>query len=253
MRQVARFRSYGSYTEAFSDYARMLSSSPRYAATVRSATTAESFASGMQRAGYATDPQYASKLARTINHTLALQRALGHGMAGIARVADAALAGDVDPLGQDDRRRRTAGCLQYIGHGAVAAQVGQPHDLRRGHADVSFPIPLQGLARRDPRLRTTGHVELEHVHGRKRNPSRMPCARDSPSRAGRAWRRRRPRGSDGRSRSASLNGKNPAAGCAQPDGSLQNRTNVRSHRLPCPSFRRTVRRPSRAPGRCRRA
>ncbi len=77
VRQVARFRSYGSYTEAFSDYARMLSSSPRYAATVRSATTAESFASGMQRAGYATDPQYASKLARTINHTLALQRALG--------------------------------------------------------------------------------------------------------------------------------------------------------------------------------
>lgn len=77
VRQSARFRSYGSYTEAFSDYARMISSSPRYAATVRSASTAESFASGMQRAGYATDPQYAAKLARTINHTLAVQRAMG--------------------------------------------------------------------------------------------------------------------------------------------------------------------------------
>jgi flagellar protein FlgJ len=77
VRQVARFRSYGSYTEAFSDYARMLSNSPRYAATVRNAGTAESFASGMQRAGYATDPQYAAKLARTINHTLAVQRAMG--------------------------------------------------------------------------------------------------------------------------------------------------------------------------------
>lgn len=77
VRQSARFRSYGSYTEAFSDYARMISSSPRYAATVRNAGTAESFASGMQRAGYATDPQYAAKLARTINHTLALQRAMG--------------------------------------------------------------------------------------------------------------------------------------------------------------------------------
>ncbi len=77
VRQSARFRSYGSYTEAFSDYARMISSSPRYAATVRNAGTAESFASGMQRAGYATDPQYAAKLARTINHTLAVQRAMG--------------------------------------------------------------------------------------------------------------------------------------------------------------------------------
>jgi flagellar protein FlgJ len=77
VRQRAAFRSYGSYTEAFADYARMLSSSPRYAGVVKTASTAEAFAGGMQKAGYATDPQYASKLARTINHTLALQRALG--------------------------------------------------------------------------------------------------------------------------------------------------------------------------------
>ncbi|HZY18565.1 MAG TPA: flagellar assembly peptidoglycan hydrolase FlgJ [Ramlibacter sp.] len=76
-RQRAAFRSYGSYAEAFTDYARMLSSSPRYGNVVRGAGTAEAFAGGMQRAGYATDPQYATKLARTINHTLALQRALG--------------------------------------------------------------------------------------------------------------------------------------------------------------------------------
>jgi peptidoglycan hydrolase FlgJ len=77
VRKVERFRSYGSYAEAFTDYARLIASSPRYAAAVRSATTPEDFASAMQRAGYATDPQYANKLARTINHTLALQRALG--------------------------------------------------------------------------------------------------------------------------------------------------------------------------------
>jgi flagellar protein FlgJ len=77
VKQVARFRNYGSYTEAFSDYARMLSDHPRYRGVVRTAGTAESFAGGMQRAGYATDPQYAAKLARTINHTLALQRAMG--------------------------------------------------------------------------------------------------------------------------------------------------------------------------------
>ncbi len=75
VRQDARFRSYGSYAEAFTDYARMLATSPRYAQAVRS-DSAEGFAGAMQRAGYATDPQYAAKLARTINHTLALQRAL---------------------------------------------------------------------------------------------------------------------------------------------------------------------------------
>jgi flagellar protein FlgJ len=76
VRQRAAFRSYGSYAEAFTDYARLLKDSPRYGGVVRGASTVEQFAGGMQRAGYATDPQYASKLARTINQTLALQRAM---------------------------------------------------------------------------------------------------------------------------------------------------------------------------------
>ena len=75
-RQKAAFRSYSSYTEAFADYARMLATTPRYAGVVRGAGSAEAFAGGMQRAGYATDPQYANKLARTINATVALSRAL---------------------------------------------------------------------------------------------------------------------------------------------------------------------------------
>jgi flagellar protein FlgJ len=74
MKVKAGFRSYGSYTEAFADYARMLSSSPRYAGVVRNAGTAEAFAGGMQRAGYATDPRYADKLARTIQMAQSLQR-----------------------------------------------------------------------------------------------------------------------------------------------------------------------------------
>lgn len=74
MKVKAGFRSYSSYTEAFADYARMLSSSPRYAAVVRNASTAEAFAGGMQRAGYATDPRYADKLARTIQLAQSLQR-----------------------------------------------------------------------------------------------------------------------------------------------------------------------------------
>lgn len=77
VRQRAAFRSYGSYSEAFADYARLLADSPRYRGVVRGADSAQAFASGLQRAGYATDPAYAAKLERTINHTLALQRALG--------------------------------------------------------------------------------------------------------------------------------------------------------------------------------
>ncbi len=77
VKQVARFRSYGSYSEAFADYARMLANSPRYSGVVRGATSVAGFANGMQQAGYATDPAYASKLTRTINLALAVQRSTG--------------------------------------------------------------------------------------------------------------------------------------------------------------------------------
>lgn len=63
--RVERFRAYGSYTEAFQDYAQLLTKAPRYAAVVGSRDPA-SFAQGLQRAGYATDPMYAAKLERII-------------------------------------------------------------------------------------------------------------------------------------------------------------------------------------------
>ena len=34
----------------------------------------QGFASGLQKAGYATDPRYAAKLSQAINTTLSLQR-----------------------------------------------------------------------------------------------------------------------------------------------------------------------------------
>jgi flagellar protein FlgJ len=61
----AKFRAYGSYAEAFSDYARLLSSHPRYANVVGQQDGVQ-FARSLQRAGYATDPLYADKLARII-------------------------------------------------------------------------------------------------------------------------------------------------------------------------------------------
>lgn len=62
--QVERFRAYGSYAEAFADYARLIQS--RYAGVVGS-RDALSFARGLQEGGYATDPRYAEKLMRVID------------------------------------------------------------------------------------------------------------------------------------------------------------------------------------------
>ena len=58
---IAKFRAYASAAESFADYARLMRDSPRYQA-VRQADSAREFADGLQRAGYATDPNYAKKL-----------------------------------------------------------------------------------------------------------------------------------------------------------------------------------------------
>jgi len=71
---TAKFRAYGSYAESFQDYAMLMKNSPRYTQVVASAGSAQGFAQGLQRAGYATDPAYADKLTRVINTTLRLQR-----------------------------------------------------------------------------------------------------------------------------------------------------------------------------------
>ncbi|MEQ9859836.1 flagellar assembly peptidoglycan hydrolase FlgJ [Pectobacterium cacticida] len=57
----ASFRVYDSYIEAIGDYVKLLTNNPRYAA-VMNAGTPEQAAYALQKAGYATDPQYAQKL-----------------------------------------------------------------------------------------------------------------------------------------------------------------------------------------------
>lgn len=59
----AKFRAYGSYDEAFTDYARFMTRNPRYA-DVLSTDDPAAAAHGLQRAGYATDPDYGKKLVR---------------------------------------------------------------------------------------------------------------------------------------------------------------------------------------------
>ena len=61
-----KFRVYGSYAEAFRDYANLLRNSPRFA-PVLGQQDGTKFAGSLQQSGYATDPSYADKLTRIIN------------------------------------------------------------------------------------------------------------------------------------------------------------------------------------------
>jgi flagellar protein FlgJ len=70
--RMEKFRAYDSYADSFQDYARFLSSNPRYGSVLANSRDAVSFAQGLQQAGYATDPNYAAKLARIINQSLSV-------------------------------------------------------------------------------------------------------------------------------------------------------------------------------------
>ncbi len=72
-KRVAKFRAYDSYDESFRDYARLITQSPRYAKVTEQTGSAFAFASSLQKAGYATDPNYAAKLSRAIETTQRLQ------------------------------------------------------------------------------------------------------------------------------------------------------------------------------------
>ena len=58
----AEFRAYNSYEESFADYASLLTEAQRYAPALAVRDDPVTFAWELQRAGYATDPNYANKL-----------------------------------------------------------------------------------------------------------------------------------------------------------------------------------------------
>ena len=74
---TAKFRAYDSYEDSFRDYARLINDSPRYEKAQATARTgsAVAYAAELQKAGYATDPEYAKKLSGAINSALRVQRA----------------------------------------------------------------------------------------------------------------------------------------------------------------------------------
>ncbi|MFY9329895.1 MAG: flagellar assembly peptidoglycan hydrolase FlgJ [Georgfuchsia sp.] len=76
-KSVEKFRAYSSYAEGFRDYANMLRSNPRYASVIQHGNDPTGFATGLQQAGYATDPMYAEKLNRILQGSTLRQSLMG--------------------------------------------------------------------------------------------------------------------------------------------------------------------------------
>lgn len=68
--RMEKFRAYDSYADAFRDYGKLLINNPRYGSVLANTQDATEFARGLQKAGYATDPNYAAKLTRIIQQSL---------------------------------------------------------------------------------------------------------------------------------------------------------------------------------------
>jgi flagellar protein FlgJ len=66
--EMAPFRSYADATQSFQDYVSLLRNNPRYAAALNTGSDARAFATGLQRGGYATDPDYARKVSAVANN-----------------------------------------------------------------------------------------------------------------------------------------------------------------------------------------
>ena len=66
-KQKAGFRSYDSFQESFDDYVRLIRNNPRYREALKHANDPERYMTELQKAGYATDPNYADKVMKIYN------------------------------------------------------------------------------------------------------------------------------------------------------------------------------------------
>ncbi|KRG38295.1 flagellar biosynthesis protein FlgJ [Stenotrophomonas panacihumi] len=73
--ETASFRAYSSAADSFADYVRLLKNSDRYQQALTAGKDIKGFARGLQKAGYATDPGYAAKIA-AIAHGPTIDRAV---------------------------------------------------------------------------------------------------------------------------------------------------------------------------------
>ena len=81
------FRSYSDFEQSFSDYVDFIKQNPRYQKAIQAVQNAAEYVQQLQSAGYATDPNYASKILKIFNHDVIqnapLQRGSSQNSAGI--------------------------------------------------------------------------------------------------------------------------------------------------------------------------
>jgi flagellar protein FlgJ len=85
----AQFKAYATPAQSFQDYVALLRNNPRYSAALNTGGDVQAFATGLQRGGYATDPDYASKIAAVAN---AVAHKVNDTHGGSASVSDLKLA-----------------------------------------------------------------------------------------------------------------------------------------------------------------
>jgi flagellar protein FlgJ len=87
---TSQFRSYGSTAQSVQDYVVLLRSNPRYTEALNTGSDVQAFANGLQRGGYASDPNYARKIA-----------AIAHNVADVIATGVSAPASEVTDLKSD--------------------------------------------------------------------------------------------------------------------------------------------------------
>ncbi len=70
VKEQASFRAYDSYAHSFEDYTDFLQRHPRYREALEAGIDSSAFVERLQKAGYATDPEYAGKIKRIVNSEL---------------------------------------------------------------------------------------------------------------------------------------------------------------------------------------
>jgi peptidoglycan hydrolase FlgJ len=89
---AAQFKAYATPAESLQDYVSLLRNNPRYSSALNTGGDVQAFATGLQRGGYATDPDYANKIAA---FTAAVAHKVNDVVASSSSVSDLKLAAAV--------------------------------------------------------------------------------------------------------------------------------------------------------------
>lgn len=98
---AAQFKAYATPTQSFQDYVALLRNNPRYCDALNTGGDVQAFAAGLQRGGYATDPDYATKiaaLAGTVAHKVNDSPPAGRDVTGLKLAGALPISADTGAL-----------------------------------------------------------------------------------------------------------------------------------------------------------